>query len=73
MVANLLANSVHIQAAITGPDTPTTGDIERPVCHTCCQGPAAVPGIPGMPGQPGPYGPKGDVGPTGQKGDMGHG
>ena len=73
MVANLLANSVDIQAATTGPATPTTGDTVRPVCQTCCQGPAAVPGIPGMPGQPGPYGPKGDVGPTGQKGDMGRG
>ena len=72
-VANLLANSVHIQAAVTGPDTPTTGDTACPVCQTCCPGPAAVPGIPGMPGQPGPYGPKGDVGPTGQKGDMGRG
>ena len=72
-VANLLANSVYIQAAVTGPDTPTTGDTACPVCQTCCPGPAAVPGIPGMPGQPGPYGPKGDVGPTGQKGDMGRG
>ncbi|XP_022110943.1 complement C1q subcomponent subunit B-like [Acanthaster planci] len=70
----LLANSILLQATITGP-APTGGNGPGPqVCPMCCRGPAGTPGIPGLPGSQGQFGPtgaKGDVGVKGQKGEIG--